>query len=223
MDYYFIAKYRKGAFAGQSTLEEIKRKFHNGEIPGDYAVTESFGPSYAEILKLEVPWTTVAELVSNPPAQNERSASNQAPPHSTENKLPQTTANAPLLSGASKQAQTLSNRYGDAYLVARTTVGMGSGIKIIGILLGVLMCAGGFIIAVAFSEAAGKGNDAIIFISILTIVGGFGIFAGALLFLQGILISAQGQTLKASLDSAVNNSPFLSNEQRAKIMSLPVD
>ena len=37
----------------------------------------------------------------------------------------------------------------------------------------------------------------------------------------GVLISAQGQMVMATLDMAVNSSPFLSNEDRAEIMSLP--
>jgi hypothetical protein len=45
-------------------------------------------------------------------------------------------------------------------------------------------------------------------------------FIGLLFFLLAVLIRAQGQILKASLDSAVNSSPFLTNDQRPKIMSL---
>jgi len=48
----------------------------------------------------------------------------------------------------------------------------------------------------------------------------FGIFAGALFYIVGVLVSAQGQILKASLDGAVNSSPFLADEHRARIMSL---
>ena len=40
------------------------------------------------------------------------------------------------------------------------------------------------------------------------------------LWLVGVLVYARGQDLEASLDSAVNSSPFLSNTQRAKVMSL---
>jgi len=36
----------------------------------------------------------------------------------------------------------------------------------------------------------------------------------------GTLIAAQGQSLLASPDSAVNNSPFLSDDQKASIMGL---
>jgi hypothetical protein len=222
MNYYFVAKNKTGGFVGQRTLESITKQFHSGEIPGNYIVTESYGPSYAEIIKLEVPWITVAELIHNPPVQNERFASNQIFDHSSENKSSQNVANAPVLPGGTKRAQSLSNRYWDAYLVARATVGMGAVIKVVGILLGILICSGGFFIATTLSATLSN-SGAVIFISVLTIVGGFGVFVGALLFLQGILISAQGQTLKASLDSAVNNSPFLSNDQKAKIMSLPTD
>jgi len=47
------------------------------------------------------------------------------------------------------------------------------------------------------------------------------IVAGIPLVVSGILVSAQAQLLKATLDTAVNTSPFLSNEQRAVVMSLP--
>ena len=36
----------------------------------------------------------------------------------------------------------------------------------------------------------------------------------------GALISSQGQLLKATLDSAVNTSPFLDDSERARMMSL---
>jgi hypothetical protein len=39
-------------------------------------------------------------------------------------------------------------------------------------------------------------------------------------FVCGTIVCAQGQMLLAALDSAVNNSPFLDNPQRASIMSL---
>jgi hypothetical protein len=48
----------------------------------------------------------------------------------------------------------------------------------------------------------------------------FGILAGLVLYVFGILISAQGQILQATLDSAVNSSPFLTDEMRAEMMSL---
>jgi hypothetical protein len=39
-------------------------------------------------------------------------------------------------------------------------------------------------------------------------------------WILGVVVAAQGQILKAVLDTAVNSSPFLSNDEKAKIMSL---
>jgi len=50
-----------------------------------------------------------------------------------------------------------------------------------------------------------------------------GLGAGALIafvgWVLGVLVSAQGRMLKATLDTAVNSSPFLSNAERAEVMS----
>jgi len=80
--------------------------------------------------------------------------------------------------------------------------------------------AGGLIALVVFvSAASGRAGDASSALGIMMIV--FGVVAGTLFYLLGVLVSAQGQILKASLDGAVNSSPFLTNQHRAKIMSLP--
>ncbi|MGH9421559.1 MAG: hypothetical protein ACRD3J_16395 [Thermoanaerobaculia bacterium] len=44
---------------------------------------------------------------------------------------------------------------------------------------------------------------------------------GAVFFVIGIVVVAQGQILKAVVDTAVNSSPFLDDSQRAATMSLP--
>ena len=46
------------------------------------------------------------------------------------------------------------------------------------------------------------------------------VIVGVPLYVLGILVSAQGQILKATLDSAVTNSPFLTEDQMAEVMSL---
>ena len=43
---------------------------------------------------------------------------------------------------------------------------------------------------------------------------------GTLTYFLGVVIAAQGQILRATLDSAVNSSPFLEDEQKAKVMRL---
>jgi hypothetical protein len=40
------------------------------------------------------------------------------------------------------------------------------------------------------------------------------------LYALGVLVSAHGQVLKASLDEAVHTSPFLTDADRASVMSL---
>ena len=49
-----------------------------------------------------------------------------------------------------------------------------------------------------------------------------GLFVAAiwfvLFFALGIIVSAQGQILKADLDGAVNTSPFMTDDQKAHVM-----
>lgn len=106
----------------------------------------------------------------------------------------------------------ISQRYKDAYLVANTVTRFGAILKILGIIGGILIGFIGFL-------AADMVNRNFFFIFVIFVL--LGCFIIALFWVFGVLVSAQGQTLKASLDSAVNNSPFLTNLQRARIMSLP--
>jgi ABC-type polysaccharide/polyol phosphate export permease len=114
---------------------------------------------------------------------------------------------------ASNQVTTLVKRYKDAYLVARVTDGFGSFIKGIG-----LIAAGLFILIGLLTIVSGR--DSSVFAAGI-VIAIFGVFVGILFYLLGVLVSAQGQILKASLDGAVNSSPFLSNDHKANIMSLP--
>lgn len=104
---------------------------------------------------------------------------------------------------------TAINRYFDAYLTARAINGVGALIKMLGIVLAVLIALGVFAIS-------GDARD------IRLILGGL-ILAAALgvpIYVLGILVAAQGQILKATLDTAVHSSPFLTDDQRASIMSI---
>lgn len=47
------------------------------------------------------------------------------------------------------------------------------------------------------------------------VLGGF---VALLFFVAGVIIAAEGQLLLAALDTAVNSSPILTNDQRARIM-----
>jgi hypothetical protein len=116
--------------------------------------------------------------------------------------------------GPSRQATALIERYKDAYLVARFVNGFGSLIKGIGIVAAILSILVGIILVVN-----GSLGDAVFAMGIVLIF--FGLLMGIFSYFFGVLVSAQGQILKASLDGAVNSSPFLTNEHRVEIMSLP--
>jgi len=197
MDYYFVAKNKDGGFIGQLTLEDIVGKFRSGELSGSHVVARSSGGSYHEALKSgTTTWMNVAELVANPPTPI--------------NPLAQTGTTQLL----TKQVIALTHRYNDAYLVARVTNGFGGIIKGMGVIVAVLLGIVGLMFIVNV-----RAGDATFAIGVLTIVSG--LIVGVWFYIIGVLVSAQGQILKASLDSAVSSSPFLTNQHRARIMSLP--
>jgi hypothetical protein len=203
MDYYFVAKDKGGKLIGQMTVEEISRRFRAGELPGDYVATESYGPSYHELVSSgATAWITVADLAAGLSAKKQSAS---APTYSQEvgSSSPQT---------PSRQLAAIMHRYGDAYLYARATVGIGNLIKGVGIASAILL-----FIVLFIAGAASKSNPVISLI-VGAILGGI---VGGFFYIWGILVSAVGQILKASLDGSVNTSPFLTNEHRAKIMSLP--
>jgi hypothetical protein len=115
---------------------------------------------------------------------------------------------------ASSEVRALMRRYTDSYRVAGFIVGVGEFFKIAGIVLGALIGVGALVLV---NQTRNDQQQTAIFIVGVVIAG----FLGGVLFLFGVLVSAQGQLLKASLDSAVNTSPFLTNDDRAKMMSLP--
>jgi hypothetical protein len=103
-----------------------------------------------------------------------------------------------------------AKRYKDAYLVARAVAAIGESMKYIGVVLGLIVVVVGFYIGNQLERG------------LMYSVGGAvaGILVAIPLYLLGILVSAQGQVLKASLDVAVHTSPFLDTEQKAKAMRL---
>jgi hypothetical protein len=115
--------------------------------------------------------------------------------------------------GQTTTEAALTRRYRDAYLVGRTTVGFGTFIKVIGVL------SGAIIVFLSFVTLTKSREQAMFSLGVVGIV--FGCFVGILLYIFGVLVSAQGQVLKATLDGAVNSSPFLNNDDKAEIMTLP--
>lgn len=119
-------------------------------------------------------------------------------------------------SGDSLIVSSMMSRYKDGYLVAKATTGFGALIKGLGIVLALLIA---LVTLGLSSQTRGIGyGGSEVFVMLMGLF--WAVVVGFLFYLLGVVISAQGQILKASLDSAVNSSPFLGNEEKAKVMSL---
>jgi hypothetical protein len=103
---------------------------------------------------------------------------------------------------------TVANRYRDAYIVAKVTAGIGATVKAIGVILGGLIVLGGII--------ASSQNGILYFFAGLLL----GVVVAVPIFVLGVLVAAQGQVLKATLDTAVHSSPFLTKEEMARVMGI---
>jgi hypothetical protein len=113
------------------------------------------------------------------------------------------------------------SRYQDGYRVAKFVNGVGQLTKVVGVFIAVV-----FFIASAtlrntvvtpMRNGLGQISDNIGLVMFLAVLG---LVVGFFFWVLGVLICAQGQTLKASLDTAVHGSPFLANDQKASVMSL---
>lgn len=103
-------------------------------------------------------------------------------------------------------------RYKDAYIVAGAIDTAGVAIKALGGIAGALLF---LVTLVTGSQLSGLQQLMLITVGLL-----FGCLVGGLAYLLGTLVAAQGQILRASLDGAVNTSPFLNDDERARAMGL---
>lgn len=104
--------------------------------------------------------------------------------------------------------QSLTRRYSDAYIAARALVVIGGIIKWVGVVLAIMI----LVIGIVMSSGSGGGR-------VFAFVGfALACLIGVPTFVLGILISAQGQIHLATLDTAVNTSRHLSNDDVAKIL-----
>jgi|SRR5215216_2776219 len=115
-------------------------------------------------------------------------------------------------SPANRDAMALTRRYKDAYRVANVVVGAGNLIKGIGLVVAIIIALGSFGLG---TQANGDTGMAIMVAGVA-----FAVVVGLMFFIGGVLTATQGQVLQASLDSAVNSSPFLNNEHRQDILAL---
>jgi hypothetical protein len=115
---------------------------------------------------------------------------------------------------------SLMHRYTDAYRQAHFIDQLGSIVKNIGIGVGVLIFLMGMTVFTALFSSPFGGSSALGGLGALFFASCFAALAWFCFFVAGTLISAAGQFLLASLDEAVNSSPFLDNPRRAAIMGL---
>jgi hypothetical protein len=102
------------------------------------------------------------------------------------------------------------NRYRDAYRVATFLVTLGNTIKIIGVASGAII----LLLLASAGQQFGSGAGALAGVVFGGIAAGIG-------FVLGVLISAQGQILRATLDTSVSASHFLTDHERTVAMGLP--
>jgi hypothetical protein len=102
---------------------------------------------------------------------------------------------------------TLRQRYSDAYFEAHTVVGIGSIVKGVGVVLALIILVGGFVIA----SSSGIGGLAGMGFALACLVG-------IPTYVLGILVTAQGQTQLAILDTAINGSRHLSDDDVAQLL-----
>lgn len=112
---------------------------------------------------------------------------------------------------SSDLAASLCKRYSDAYTEAHTVVTVGKAIKGVAIFLFILIIISSFI--GACNQHYG---DSIMF-SVAGVI--FACIVGIPIYALGILVAAQGQTALATLDTAVNGSRHLKDDDAARILT----
>jgi hypothetical protein len=122
---------------------------------------------------------------------------------------------------AERVIQEISKRYSDGYRVAVFIIGLGTAVKVLGIVLGVFLAGTGVLLPALRLGPVSMLHQQASNVALGVMITGF--FAGGiawfLLFVGGVFISAQGQMVRASLDAAVNSSPIFSLRQKVQILT----
>jgi hypothetical protein len=127
----------------------------------------------------------------------------------------QTTRHRAPAEAIRKDAEILSTplgrRYADAYAVARTIVGLGGTVKVLAYVVG------GLVAFAVIVEAVQGGAGSQLVTTSLVLAGSAAAIA---IYVLGVLVTAVGQILRATLDTAVNTSPLLAKDDVRRIMSV---
>lgn len=122
------------------------------------------------------------------------------------------------------QGAKTASRYQHGYRLARNISGLSQLCKGLGVLAGVFIALFG----VMGSETVMRPNQAMVgvaslqsqhYVYLLSVIF-FGALVAVTGWIVGIVLDGYSQQLKATLDAAVNSSPFLTNAQRAQVMRL---
>jgi hypothetical protein len=97
-------------------------------------------------------------------------------------------------------------RYKEAYRMAKATITFGNIIKVLALIIGILLIVAGFNASVQYGPNA-------FFASLLLVA-----FIAIPIFIAGFLVSAQGEILRAVLDTAVNTSPLVTRDDLQSFM-----
>jgi len=130
-------------------------------------------------------------------------------PNSQEAKSDEAVYSASATTTPSKLNAALFKRYKDAFTEAHAVVTVGKVIKGVGIFLGICVILAG--LALGSNSSGGA----------IAMIGGFvsGCIVGIPTYVLGILVAAQGQTQLATLDTAVNGSRHLTDDEVAQLLA----
>jgi uncharacterized membrane protein required for colicin V production len=118
-------------------------------------------------------------------------------------------------------ANSMVTRYVDAYRSAAFQTKLGGTVKFIAFLFGAIVGLLSLLVMLTGMSQQSFGPNPLTMFGFSGLISG--IVGGFLGWVLGVMISSQGQMLKATLDAAVNSSPFIQNSDRVKIMSLKPD
>jgi hypothetical protein len=179
---------------GPLTLDEVRAQMQAGTISWDVQALEATGQSLGS-LKHSTDWVALSSVL---PRQGDPGSPTSGNSPDSSNRL--------VPSAGGRASSAVVTRYRDAYRVGAALVGLGNAIKAAGAVLG------GIIVVSSLSKGDGPFAAAGVFL---------GATAGLLFRVCGVMVAAQGQVLRATLDTAVASSHFLTDTERADAMGLP--
>lgn len=194
-DWYFVSigKAEKGPYS----MRELQGMLDSGKItPDTIAHLESSPRQHFTVESLG--------LHGQQPTAHQSVQASQSPQTST--------SSSPVVVVSKGVSVCAMRRYRDAYPSAAVIEAAGNFTKIIGGIIALIVFCG--VAFIGSQNPAGGG--------LYGMVGGFilAVPVGGTFYMSGVFMVAQGQLLKATLDSAVQTSPFLTNDEKADVMGL---